>query len=96
MNIYELSQMAFIGGQDKVDAKCKSLIGDPEDTTSVSYVLALADSLNTAISKQTGVLDRLNQFQKDYEPRFRELSLKMANTQEITFDLIPPKIKINI
>ena len=45
MNIYELSQLAFIGGQDKVDEKCKSIIGDPEKEDSESFVINLAQKI---------------------------------------------------
>lgn len=90
MNIYELSQMAFLAGQDKVDRKAKQLIGDPADTTSTSYILALADKFSAI---PDSAIPKLNQFQTDYEPPLRNLALEMANPEEITLNDIPQNIK---
>ena len=90
MNIYELSQLAFLGGQDKVDEKCKSIIGDPESENPQSIILNLVDKIkeNPAVSIQ-----RLNKFQKLYEPLLRKKISDMANPEFLTLDNIPYNIK---
>jgi predicted RND superfamily exporter protein len=90
MNIYELSQLAFLGGQDKVDEKCKSIIGDPESGNPESIILNLVDKIkeNPAVS-----ILRLNKFQKLYEPLLRKKIYDMANPEFLTLDNIPYNIK---
>jgi len=39
MNIMEIQDMAFIGGQDKVDRKCSEIVGDPDNPQSKSPIL---------------------------------------------------------
>jgi len=90
MNVYELAQLAYIGGQDRIDRKCKRLIGDPDDSTSTDYILDLADRfLGEPVMAARG----LNLFQDKYEPEMREKALKMANTSSITLDMLPQDIK---
>ena len=90
MNIYELAQLAFIGGQDKVDEKCKSIIGDPEDENAESFILSLA----LKIKQDPGIAIRqLNNFQKLYEPQLRKKVYNMANPELITLDNLPLHIK---
>jgi len=90
MNIYELAQMAYIGGQDRIDNKCKSLIGDPEDPGSENYILELADRFNNEPER---VIEKLNTFQKNYEPLLREKALNMANPSTIKLKDVPEEIK---
>ena len=89
MNVYELGQLAFTGGQDRIDRKCKSLIGDPEDSTSSNYILDLVNKLK---QQQTAAIVGLNQFQVLYQPNFRHMALKMANTSPITLQTLPEDI----
>ncbi len=90
MNIYEMGQMAFLGGQDKVDSKCKMIIGDPENEKSRSIILELADKLKTA---PRTVIKRLNDYQEQFKPRMKELATGMANSEEIDLTMIPEHIK---
>ena len=90
MNIYELSQLAFIGGQDKVDGKCKSIIGDPEDETAESFILNLAEKIKQNPEK---AIRQLNEFQKFYEPQLRTKIYNMANPEFITLETLPVHIK---
>jgi predicted RND superfamily exporter protein len=90
LNIYELSQLAFIGGQDKVDKKCHSLIGDPEKDTSESLILQLADWIKQNPEK-TKI--QLNKFQKYYFPNLHSKIYNMANPEMITLAKLPDHIK---
>lgn len=90
MNIYELAQLAFIGGQDKVDKKCTSIVGDPEDETSESFILKLAEKIKENPER---AIYALNLFQKYYEPQLRTKVYNMANPELITLDNLPEHIK---
>ena len=90
MNIYELSQLAFIGGQDKVDAKAKSIIGDPENENSESFVLNLVEKIR---QDPQGSVTQLNRFQTYYLPGLRSKILRMANPTLITLEDLPERIK---
>ncbi|RLC55378.1 MAG: multidrug RND transporter, partial [Candidatus Cloacimonadota bacterium] len=89
-NIIELSQLAFMGGQDKLDKKAKTLIGDfedPENNGSLGKLLSILDSSDQKILK--GV----NQFQQGFSTAFKNYSLSMASTDIIDLDTIPTDIK---
>ncbi len=90
INIYELSQMAFIGGQDKVDAKAKSIIGDPEMPDSRSFIIDLVDKIK---QRPASAIRELNRFQKYYEPNLRHRIYRMANPSLITLKDLPQHVK---
>ncbi|UCD20125.1 MAG: MMPL family transporter, partial [candidate division WOR-3 bacterium] len=90
INIYELSQMAFIGGQDKVDAKAKSIIGDPEMPDSRSFIIDLVDKIK---QHPESAIRQLNRFQKYYEPNLRRRIYNMANPSPITLEDLPQHVK---
>ncbi len=90
MNIYELSQLAFIGGQDKVDAKAKSIIGDPEKENSESFILNLVGKITRDPQRS---VTQLNRFQTYYVPDLRSKILRMANPTLITLEDLPERIK---
>jgi hopanoid biosynthesis associated RND transporter like protein HpnN len=90
MNIYELSQLAFIGGQDKVDEKCKSIIGDPEQPDAESYILNLAEKIKQDPPR---AITQLNKFQQYYYPNLRQKIYAMANPELITLETLPEHIK---
>lgn len=86
MNIYELSQLAFIGGQDKVDEKCRSIIGDPEQEDSESYVLSIIEKIKENPGRAAA---QLNKFQNYYYPNLRQKIHAMANPDPITLQTLP-------
>ncbi len=90
MNIYELSQLAFIGGQDKVDEKCKSIIGDPEQADSESFILKLVERIKQNPQLAVAQLDK---FQHYYYPNLRQKIYAMANPELITLKTLPANIK---
>jgi predicted RND superfamily exporter protein len=90
MNIYELSQLAFIGGQDKVDEKCKSIIGDPEREDSESYILNIVQKIRQD-PKQSAV--HLDRFQTFYYPDLRQKIHAMATPEVITLQTLPDHIR---
>ncbi len=90
MNIYELSQLAFIGGQDKVDAKCQNIVGDPESDEPVNHILELVDNIRTN-PKRTR--QALNMFQEQYFPVMQTKVYDMANPEFITLENLPDHIR---
>jgi len=90
MNVYELSQLAFIGGQDKVDAKAKSIIGDPEKEDSESFVLNLVEKIEQNPQK---AIAQLNRFQGYYRPVLRSKIYQMANPGLITLEDLPEHVR---
>jgi len=88
-NIVELQDMAFIGGQDKVDRKCISLVGDPEKADSSNIISAFIGELRT---KQKIAIAGLNRFQSEYAPLFRDNAIKMTSAEPIDINSLPQSI----
>jgi hypothetical protein len=88
-NVIELSQLAYLGGQDKVDQKCQEITGDLEDPEDKGMIASLVSELN---SDRDRSIRNLNLFQKDYEPHLRQISLKMASTEPVTVENLPKNI----
>ncbi len=88
-NVIELAQLAYLGGQDKVDEKCKELIGDLEDPQNKTMIASLIDKLNADRPK---IVRNLNLFQKYYEPYFRQTALGMSSLDPINVEDLPPDI----
>ncbi len=87
-NIIEMQDMAFIGGQDKVDDKCKSIVGDPDDDNSVDKIAAFLDR----VQDNSIIAAIFQDYQKDFAPRFKESVLNMCHTEEITLNDLPDDI----
>ncbi len=75
MNVMEMQDMAFLGGQDKVDYKCKQLVGDPEKTNSLSIFQDLLVVLNEDEQRAAKGLTHL---QNIFAPYFQSSVLKIA------------------
>ena len=89
MNIMEIQDMAYMGGQDKVDRKCSEIVGNPDDPQSLSIIAQFIDSLEN--NRQSG-LKGLKEFQKHAAPYFKESVLKMASTENIVLDDLPASV----
>jgi uncharacterized protein len=90
-NLIELGQLAYMGGQNKVDEKVKEIVGD---------VKLPVDERNSLISEAVGLIQNdtakavqnIGYFEREYVPVFKEMSLKMTNTEKITLKNIPEDI----
>jgi len=87
MNIIEMQDMAFTGGQDKVDNKCKNIVGDPEDENPQNKIKELLQrcddrTISTIISK----------YQRAFAPRFKASVLRMCNTTPLELKDLPESI----
>ncbi|MFC2156890.1 RND family transporter [Acidobacteriota bacterium] len=87
MNIMEIQDMAFLGGQDKVDMKCKEIVGDPNIENQDTITNRLITLLNEEISAQG-----LGSMQREFAPYFKSKALQMASTEPITLDDLPVSV----
>lgn len=92
MNIMEMQDMAFLGGQDKVDTKCRFIVGDPEEdaATSENIIRDLVGRLETMDSSKIAGL--LQPFQMDFGTAFQSSVLHMASVEDITREDLPESI----
>ena len=88
-NVIELAQLAYLGGQDRVDAKCRQLVGDLDADERRSLIGDLVQAL--AGDPPTGIAG-LNRFHAGFAPRFRELAMGMANADPLVLDDLPQDI----
>ncbi len=89
-NIIELSQLSFMGGQDKVDRKAKTITGDlelpPEQRNS------LVQGVVREIEQRSEAISRLQSFQDAFKPKLHEIALGMTDTATINVDQLPESI----
>lgn len=88
-NVIELSQLSFLGGQDKVDDKCKELVGDLNDENNVTMISDIIEKMKENIPN---TINKLNSFTEHFEPRFRNLAIGMSSSEPITLETIPRTI----
>jgi len=89
MNVMEIQDMAFLGGQDKVDNKCKKIVGDPEVPNSPNIIRGLYEEIEReAEDTAAGFSD----FQRIFAPNFKQSVLRMASTESIRMDDLPVTI----
>jgi len=89
MNIMEMQDMAYLGGQDKVDNKCKEIVGDPENPDSGNI---MQDFLKILESDNPTVVAGLSQFQQHFSPYFKDSVMTMSSTASIQLDELPVTI----
>ncbi len=89
MNIMEMQDMAFLGGQDKVDNKCKEIVGDPENPNSGNITRELR---NVIESDNPSVAQGLSAFQRYFAPYFQRSVLKMCSTEPIKLEDLPVSV----
>jgi hypothetical protein len=89
MNIMEIQDMAFLGGQDKVDSKCKEIVGDPENPNSRNIIQEVRLLLEGNISE---VLQGLSKFQQNFAPYYKKSVISMSSAESIRQDELPVSI----
>ena len=89
MNIMEIQDMAFLGGQDKVDNKCKEIVGDPENADSQNLIQELLLSFEEYKDKSA---ERLSRFQHSFAPKFKESVILASSTEPILLEDLPMTI----
>jgi uncharacterized protein len=89
MNIMEMQDMAFLGGQDKVDKKAKTIVGDPDIPDSKNII---DEFLQTLENSNSQILTKLAKFQKSFAPYFKSSVVKMSSTAPIKLEDLPVTI----
>jgi hypothetical protein len=89
MNIMELQDMAFIGGQDKVDNKCKEIVGTPGEPDSKNIIRDLMEILENDPAR---ISAELSKFQQMFSPYFKQSVIKMSSTDPIYLEDLPAAI----
>ncbi len=90
-NVIEIAQIAYTGGQDRLDEKAKEIIGDPD--LPIGDRSRIVSELTQLIqSNPKHAVEALNIFQNHYEPHLRNTALSMSSTEKISLDLVPEDI----
>ncbi len=89
-NVKELQDMAFLGGQDKVDAKCQGLVGDPDDQNSRNRIRDLFAALQEKDALVTAA--GLSRFQEAFSLYFQQSVLQMSRLDPIQIQDLPDSI----
>jgi len=89
MNITELQDMAYLGGQDKVERKCSEIVGSPENPSSKNRIEELILILE---ENESRAQLQLKGFEKDYVPYFKDTIIKMSSLEKITLDKLPESV----
>ncbi|HDQ00583.1 MAG TPA: multidrug RND transporter [bacterium] len=90
MNIMEMQDMAYIGGQDRVDDKCKQIIGSPTNSDSKNLIKQLLNILNNSSINQQ--IQGFSHFQKGVSPYFKKSVMQMCTTDPIDLNELPESI----
>jgi len=88
-NVMEMQDMAFLGGQDKVDNKCKKIVGDPAEENPVNII---EDLKNYIENNQKRVSELLSEYQKHFAPYFKQTVLNMCSNKKWTLHDLPVSI----
>ena len=89
MNIMEIQDMAYLGGQDKVDRKCKEIVGDPDSQNSENL---LQNLLNVFNNEPASAITGLSHFQRSFAPYFKSMVLRMSSMDPIHLNELPQSI----
>jgi len=89
MNIMEIQDMAFLGGQDKVDNKCKEIVGDPDKPESRNIIREFLTIQEKDIPKTAG---GFTEFQRYFAPYFKSSVLQMCSTTPLYLNELPVTI----
>jgi predicted RND superfamily exporter protein len=89
MNVIEMQDMAFLGGQDKVDNKCKTIVGDPDNLVSENIIDELLQLLE---EKDQNALAGLSVFQRQFAPHYKQSVMQMCSLEPIKIEFLPETI----
>jgi len=88
-NVMEMQDMAFLGGQDKVDNKCKKIVGDPTQEDPRNII----ENLITIVNENKNIAAKsLSGYQNYFSPYFKQTVLRMCNNKKWTLQDLPVSI----
>jgi len=85
----EIQDMAFLGGQDKVDNKCKRITGDPENPESRNIIAGLLEMLS---GDDPETQDGLSAFQRSFALYFKKGVVRMSSAEPIHLEDLPASV----
>jgi len=91
-NFIELAQMAYTGGQDRIDSKIKEITGDLELDVSERQSMII-ELVNLLSNDPERAIHALSIFQEHYEPALRSSLVSMCSTDPITIQNLSKEIK---
>ncbi|MEE4311288.1 MAG: MMPL family transporter, partial [candidate division KSB1 bacterium] len=89
MNVMEMQDIAFLGGQDKVDKKCSEIVGTPDNPDSKNTLGDLVGMLESDARKSAG---RFSVFQSRFAPYFKETVIQMCHSEPIQITDLPETV----
>ncbi|NIM57771.1 MAG: MMPL family transporter [Candidatus Aminicenantes bacterium] len=89
MNIIEIQDLAYLGGQDKVDSKCAEIVGEADDPEPKSLIKDLIKILE---KDRKMTLAGLEEFQRDFAPYFKKSVIQMSLEETVKFENLPASI----
>ncbi|MDZ7724841.1 MAG: MMPL family transporter [candidate division KSB1 bacterium] len=89
MNIIEMQDMAFLGGQAKVDNKCDEIVGDPEAENPQNKI---TDLLTYIQEHPEPVQSAWSRVQNQFAPLYKQRVLRMSSTDSIKLSMLPEDI----
>jgi len=89
MNIMEIQDMAYLGGQDKVDNKCAKIVGKADDAQPESLI---QDFIKILEKNEKRALTGLGEFQKGFSPYFKKSVIQMSSIEPIQLKGLPETI----
>jgi len=90
-NLIEMSDLAFIGGLDRVLDKTNSFLGMNIDGDQVD--VNRIEELVSIVRNTPEAEERLNAYQNIFMPAMTEIIRTMANPEPITLDMVPDSFK---
>ncbi|MBN2602017.1 MAG: MMPL family transporter, partial [Candidatus Marinimicrobia bacterium] len=88
-NIIEVQDLAFVGGQDQLDAKATRLVGNPEKPENIGNLTQLIKQINFSPPKPR----RFMMLSTEFASTYKQLILDMANDEPITQNMLPMMIR---
>jgi len=89
MNVMEMQDLAFLGGQDKVDSKCAELVGYPGETGSKTIFSSI---LNSIEDDPSGAFNGLQDMERAFSPYFRNSVINMGAMKTLGIQDLPESI----
>ncbi|MBA7526324.1 hypothetical protein ES705_18485 [subsurface metagenome] len=89
MNIMEMQDMAYLGGQDKIDKKSTLITGDPDAEHPHNII---RDFIRLLEQNKTKSASGLGKFQKVFSPYFKKTVLNMSSEDIIKLKDLPDSI----
>lgn len=89
MNVMEMQDMAFLGGQDKVDNKCQQIVGDPDNPDGTNLI---RDLLSLIKADKAGTVQGFSAFNQSFGPHYKASVLQMCSEGAITQEQLPESI----